>query len=138
MGDASLSVKDSLTGTVISIPIDTKHATVPAAAFAQLKFLPSNPQILSPSTASKPNANANANANSESTDADASVSTVPLRLYDPGLKNTVVCKSKISDLDPVHGKFYYRGYDVEELVGKSSFMEVAYLLIYGNLPNKVG
>ena len=60
---------------------------------------------------------------------------VPLRLFDPGYKNTIVCKSKVSKVDPHQGKLYYRGYDVEELVDKSNFLEVAYLLVHGSLPN---
>ncbi|KAI8915627.1 citrate synthase-like protein [Gorgonomyces haynaldii] len=62
--------------------------------------------------------------------------TVPLRLFDPGFKNTAVCKSKISYVDVETGKLYYRGYDVEELVERSSYLEVAYLLVHGQLPTQ--
>jgi citrate synthase len=51
------------------------------------------------------------------------------------LKYSAVCKSKISSFD--NEKLYYRGYDVEELVQRSTFLEVAYLLIYGELPDEV-
>jgi citrate synthase len=55
--------------------------------------------------------------------------------YDPGLKTTAICKSAISDIDGERGRLRYRGYSVEELLERSSFLEVAYLLIYGELPN---
>ncbi|KAJ3217545.1 hypothetical protein HK099_005435 [Clydaea vesicula] len=64
------------------------------------------------------------------------LNSVPLRCYDPGLKNTVVSKTKISLIDGQDGKLYYRGYNIEDLVEKSNFLEVAYLLIYGSLPDK--
>lgn len=54
--------------------------------------------------------------------------------YDPGLKSTAICKSAISDIDGEGGKLRYRGYDIEELLARSSFLEVAFLLIYGELP----
>ncbi|TRX52650.1 citrate synthase [Fulvivirga sp. M361] len=54
---------------------------------------------------------------------------------DPGFKNTGSTKSAITFLDGEKGILRYRGYSIEELAEKSSFIEVAYLLIYGNLPN---
>lgn len=63
--------------------------------------------------------------------------SVPLRLYDPAFKNTAVCNTKISLVDGVDGKLYYRGYDVEELFEKSTYMETSYLLIHGDLPNSM-
>ena len=54
---------------------------------------------------------------------------------DPGYKNTGSCKSKITFLDGEKGVLRYRGYSIEELAEKASFLEVAYLLIYGELPN---
>ncbi|KYQ88890.1 citrate synthase [Tieghemostelium lacteum] len=56
-------------------------------------------------------------------------------LYDPGYYNTAVCKSEITYIDGDRGILEYRGYPIEELAEKSSFLEVAYLLIYGDLPN---
>ncbi|MEX0778099.1 MAG: citrate synthase [Balneolales bacterium] len=53
---------------------------------------------------------------------------------DYGLKNTGVTRSKITYLDGEKGILRYRGYPIEQLAGKSSFLEVAYLLIYGELP----
>lgn len=61
---------------------------------------------------------------------------VPLRCFDPGYKNTTVCKSNISLVQP-DGKCYYRGYDLEDLVARCNYLEVSYLLIHGNLPNSV-
>lgn len=61
---------------------------------------------------------------------------VPIRLYDPGFVNTAVCKSKVSFRDKISGKLYYRGYSVDELVQRSTYLEVAYLLLYGELPNE--
>ncbi|MFN3603101.1 MAG: citrate/2-methylcitrate synthase [Leptonema sp. (in: bacteria)] len=56
--------------------------------------------------------------------------------YDPALNNTAITKSKISYIDSAKGKLYYRGYDVEELVEKSTFVETSFLLIFGHLPTK--
>ena len=55
---------------------------------------------------------------------------------DPGYKNTGATKSAITFLDGDKGILRYRGYAIEELAEKSTFIEVAYLLIFGNLPNK--
>ena len=54
---------------------------------------------------------------------------------DPGYKNTGATKSAITFLDGDKGILRYRGYGIEELAEKSSFIEVAYLLIFGELPN---
>ncbi len=53
---------------------------------------------------------------------------------DNGFKNTGATKSAITFLDGEKGILKYRGYPIEQLADKSSFLEVAYLLIYGNLP----
>ncbi len=53
---------------------------------------------------------------------------------DPGFKNTGATKSAITFLDGEEGVLRYRGYSIESLAEKSTFLEVAYLLIYGNLP----
>lgn len=55
---------------------------------------------------------------------------------DPGFKNTGATKSAITFLDGEKGILRYRGYSIESLAEKSTFLEVAYLLIYGNLPSK--
>ena len=55
---------------------------------------------------------------------------------DPGYKNTGSCESAITFLDGEKGILRYRGYTIEELAEKADFLEVAYLLIFGELPNK--
>lgn len=55
---------------------------------------------------------------------------------DPGYKNTGSCESAITFLDGEKGILRYRGYSIEELAEKADFLEVAYLLIFGELPNK--
>jgi citrate synthase len=54
--------------------------------------------------------------------------------YDPGFGATGSCESAITFIDGQEGILLYRGYPVEQLAAKSSFMEVAYLLLYGDLP----
>jgi citrate synthase len=55
---------------------------------------------------------------------------------DPGFKNTGSCASEITFLDGEKGILRYRGYYIEELADKADFLEVAYLLIFGELPNR--
>lgn len=55
---------------------------------------------------------------------------------DPGFKNTGSCESAITFLDGEKGILRYRGYAIEELAEKADFLETAYLLIFGELPNK--
>ncbi|MEY3438896.1 MAG: hypothetical protein RL265_1481, partial [Bacteroidota bacterium] len=55
---------------------------------------------------------------------------------DPGYKNTGATKSSITYLDGEKGILHYRGYSIEQLAEQASFIEVAYLLIYGNLPTQ--
>ncbi|MDO4253305.1 MAG: citrate synthase [Rothia sp. (in: high G+C Gram-positive bacteria)] len=54
--------------------------------------------------------------------------------YDPGFMNTANAKSSITYIDGEQGILRYRGYPIEELAEKSSFLETAFLLIYGELP----
>ena len=54
--------------------------------------------------------------------------------YDPGYKNTGSCESEITFLDGEEGILRYRGYSIEDLCEKASFIEVAFLLIFGELP----
>ena len=54
--------------------------------------------------------------------------------HDPGFMSTSSCESKITFIDGNEGKLWYRGYPIEELAENSSFLETAYLLLYGNLP----
>ncbi len=55
---------------------------------------------------------------------------------DEGYMNTGACKSAITFIDGEKGILRYRGYDIEDLAERSSFLEVAYLLIYGELPDQ--
>ncbi|MFM6980047.1 MAG: citrate synthase [Micrococcales bacterium] len=57
-----------------------------------------------------------------------------LNTFDPGFVNTAATKSAITYIDGEQGILRYRGYPIEEIAGNKSFIEVAYLLIYGNLP----
>ena len=56
--------------------------------------------------------------------------------YDPGYVNTGSCCSNITFIDGDKGKLWYRGYSIEDLAEHCSFLEVAYLLVHGFLPNK--
>ena len=56
--------------------------------------------------------------------------------YDPGFGVTAACESRITYIDGDAGVLLYRGYPVEQLAEKSSFMEVSYLLLHGNLPSR--
>ena len=55
--------------------------------------------------------------------------------YDPGFVSTASCHSKLTYLDGNQGKLMYRGYPIEQLAEHSSFIEVAYLMLYGELPD---
>ena len=63
-------------------------------------------------------------------------SSTGLITYDPGFKNTGSCKSGVTFLNGEDGILRYRGYSIEDLCEKSSFIEVAFLLIFGELPTK--
>jgi len=56
--------------------------------------------------------------------------------YDPAFKNTASTKSSITYIDGDKGILRYRGYPIEQLAKQSSYLEVAYLLLYGELPDK--
>jgi citrate synthase len=58
--------------------------------------------------------------------------------YDPGFTSTASCESKITYIDGDAGVLLHRGYPIEQLAEKSNFMEVAHLLLNGELPNKTG
>lgn len=57
-------------------------------------------------------------------------------MYDPGFMSTASCRSAITYLDGEQGTLQYRGYPIEQLAQQSSFLEVAYLMLYGELPNR--
>src|SRR5918995_4184767 len=59
-----------------------------------------------------------------------------LATYDPAFMNTASCKSKITFIDGDEGILEYRGYPIEQLAENSTYLEVAYLLIHGELPTQ--
>jgi citrate synthase len=59
-----------------------------------------------------------------------------LATYDPGFVNTASCRSAITYIDGEQGILEYRGYPIEQLAEHSNFLEVAYLLIHGELPTR--
>ncbi|GIX10950.1 MAG: citrate synthase [Elioraea sp.] len=56
--------------------------------------------------------------------------------YDPGYGGTAACESKITYIDGDQGILLHRGYPIEQLAEKCTFLEVAHLLLYGELPNR--
>eukprot|EP00002_Diphylleia_rotans_P022510 TRINITY_DN4409_c0_g1_i1.p1 TRINITY_DN4409_c0_g1~~TRINITY_DN4409_c0_g1_i1.p1 ORF type:complete len:481 (-),score=76.59 TRINITY_DN4409_c0_g1_i1:406-1848(-) len=60
-----------------------------------------------------------------------------LRIYDPGFVNTALASSSICYVDGQRGVLLYRGYPIEVLAEKCTFLEVSYLLIFGQLPTKI-
>jgi len=59
-----------------------------------------------------------------------------LMTYDPAFMNTASCKSRITFIDGDKGILEYRGYPIEQLAEKSTYLEVAYLLLHGELPTQ--
>jgi citrate synthase len=57
-----------------------------------------------------------------------------LMTYDPAFMNTASCKSRITFIDGDKGILRYRGYPIEQLAERSTYLEVAYLILYGELP----
>ena len=56
--------------------------------------------------------------------------------YDPGFTSTASCSSGLTYIDGDQGVLLHRGYSIKELAEKSTFLEVCYLLLHGELPNK--
>ncbi|WP_420430701.1 citrate synthase [Kordiimonas sp.] len=56
--------------------------------------------------------------------------------FDPGFTSTASCESKITYIDGEKGELQYRGYPIEQLAANSDFMEVCYVLLFGELPTK--
>src|SRR5687767_8460913 len=56
--------------------------------------------------------------------------------YDPAFMNTAACKSRITYIDGDQGILMYRGYPIEQLAESSTYLETAYLILFGELPNK--
>ena len=59
-----------------------------------------------------------------------------LMSYDPAFTNTASCRSKITFIDGEQGILRYRGYPIEELAERSNYLEVAYLIVKGELPDR--
>ncbi len=59
-----------------------------------------------------------------------------LLVYDPGFTNTASCRSAITRIDGEAGVLEYRGYPIEQLAEKSTYLETAYLLVHGELPTQ--
>src|SRR2546430_10230195 len=62
------------------------------------------------------------------------LATTGLVTLDPGFVNTAACSSEITYIDGDAGILRYRGYPIEQLAERATFIEVSYLLIYGELP----
>jgi citrate synthase len=56
--------------------------------------------------------------------------------FDPGFTSTAACDSTITFIDGDKGELWYRGYPIEQLAARSNFLEVCYLLLYGELPTE--
>ncbi|KAI0384968.1 citrate synthase [Hypomontagnella monticulosa] len=57
-----------------------------------------------------------------------------IRVYDPGFSNTVVSESKVTYIDGLEGTIQYRGYSIHDVIGKKKFVDLSYLLIWGEWP----
>ncbi|MDF1629307.1 MAG: citrate synthase [Alcanivoracaceae bacterium] len=64
----------------------------------------------------------------------ASLTSKGLFTFDPGFTSTASCESKITYIDGEKGQLLHRGYSIEELANKSDYLEVCYLLLFGELP----
>lgn len=73
-------------------------------------------------------------AGSDVVDISALYKETGLFTYDPGFMSTASCESQITFIDGDRGMLLYRGYPIEQLAEESDFLEVAYLLLYGELP----
>ncbi|EPQ27530.1 uncharacterized protein PFL1_05068 [Pseudozyma flocculosa PF-1] len=111
-GNQSLTVTDNRTGKVYQIPI-TRNS-IPATAFKAIKADPRTHWL---------------------TDRPEDETEQGLRVFDPAFQNTAVVESRITYIDGARGVLRHRGIPIEQLVEKSSFLETAYLIIYGQLPS---
>ena len=66
----------------------------------------------------------------------AALSKIDTFTFDPGFRSTASCESKITFIDGDNGILLHRGYPIEQLAEHSNFLEVCYLLLYGELPNR--
>jgi citrate synthase len=108
MTQDSLTITDNRTGQTYEVPIEYgTYATYGAAiAAAELRKI------------------------------KASEDDFGLVAYDPGFTNTASCRSRITFIDGERGILRYRGYPIEQLAEQSTYLETAYLILYGELPNR--
>src|SRR3982750_3745872 len=59
-----------------------------------------------------------------------------LMAYDPAFTNTAACRSRVTYIDGDKGILMYRGYPIEQLAEHSTYLETAYLVLFGELPDK--
>ncbi len=60
-----------------------------------------------------------------------------LMTYDPAFQNTASCRSRITFIDGDKGVLLYRGYPIDQLAEQSTFLETAYLILFGELPTAI-
>ncbi|CAJ0769133.1 12434_t:CDS:2, partial [Entrophospora sp. SA101] len=120
----SLTVLDNRTNKIYEIPIENN--TIPAIKFKEMTADPM-PNSREEDESSKGLRNDYINLN---------IFVCLNSVYDPAFQNTAVAKSKITYINGDAGILRYRGYPIEQLAEKSTYLEVAYLLIYGELPTK--
>ncbi|KAK9473732.1 citrate synthase-like protein [Dipodascopsis tothii] len=108
-GRSSVTVTDNRTGKTIEVPIADN--AIPATAFLALKA-PYAPG-----------------------EREENDTPYGLRVLDPSFMNTAMIQSAITYIDGNKGFLMHRGYPIEQLAEKSTFLETAYLLIYGELPS---
>ncbi|GAA5868220.1 hypothetical protein JCM8547_002278, partial [Rhodosporidiobolus lusitaniae] len=109
--EQTLTVTDNRTGRTISVPIE--HNAISASAFKKLgKKLETG------------------KGEREEDEVEAG-----LRVFDPGFMNTATIHSRITFIDGERGILRHRGYPIEQLAEQSTFLETAYLLLYGELPS---
>ena len=118
----SLTITDNRTGKKIVVPITNN--SIPATAFKALKPAPAP----APTPA--------ATSASATVEIDTDDTANGIRIFDPAFLNTAAISSKITFIDGDRGFLMHRGYRIEQLAEKSDFLETAYLLIYGSLPDK--
>ncbi|KAK4699119.1 citrate synthase, partial [Phenoliferia sp. Uapishka_3] len=104
----SLTVTDNRTGKTYQIPIENN--SINATSFKAMKAKPQKGERVEDEVEGG------------------------IRVYDPGYQNTAVISSRITFIDGERGILRYRGYPIEQLAEKSTFLETSYLLLYGELP----
>jgi citrate synthase len=107
----SITVTDNRTGKTIVVPITNN--SIPATAFKALKAAPTWREG----------------------PVDTDDCNNGVRVFDPAFLNTAAIASKITFIDGDNGFLMHRGYPIEQLAEQSNFLETAYLLIYGELPD---